>query len=499
MEEKEHHTNNNVDWKTRVFNSLSFPTLILRPDKTVVEANQIFLERFKVGRDAVVGKKCHEIFYQSSKPCLPETCPLARVLDTGKGASTLKRVLDEDRNVRWEDRVFSPILDENGEVAYILESVRDITRYKTMEHEVKVAKGFLEKVIESSASAILAADTKGKILLMNPSAEDLFGYQLPEWLDRDMVEKLYLPGEAKAIMRDLRDPNLGGRGKLPMRKTAIVNARGEKIPVEMTASIIYEDNAEMATMGIYNDLREKLEVEKKLEETRAQLAQSEKMASLGQLAAGVAHEINNPLGGILLYANLALEKLNPDHPVYEFLKYVIEDADRCKEIVKNLLVYSRQTMPDKKIIQINSLLEQSLSLIRDQAILRNIDVVRELSDEMMLVQVDSNQINQVIINLVMNAVDAMSGKGKLVFRTYRSKSDKKVYVEVSDSGCGIRSENMYPDFRPLFHHQGTGQGHGSRPEHRVWHYRREWRQNFGEIHGSPGHDVFSRIAALSGD
>jgi two-component system, NtrC family, sensor kinase len=93
-----------------------------------------------------------------------------------------------------------------------------------------------------------------------------------------------------------------------MAKVTILNARGDEIPVELSASIIYEMDKEIATMGIYNDLRPRLTVEKTLKEAQAQLAQSEKMASLGQLSAGIAHEINNPLTGILMYASMALEK-----------------------------------------------------------------------------------------------------------------------------------------------------------------------------------------------
>lgn len=458
--EKEEHKNSESDWKGRVFNSLSFPTLILRPDLTIVEANEVFLEKYHVSRERVVGKRCYEIFYGYEEPCAASVCPVTKVMATRKGQSILKRVITEDKELRWEDRVFSPILDDDGEVLYILESVRDITRLKVMEQEVKVAQEFVEKLIESSASAIVATDMRGNLLLMNPSAEELFGFSMQEWLGRNIIARLYSREERKAIWREMQDPALGGKGKLPMRKTSVTDAQGRSIPVEMTASFIYEDDRAVATMGIYNDLRDKLEVEKKLEETRAILAQSEKMASLGQLAAGVAHEINNPLGGIFLYASLALERVKEKNQISEFLEYVIEDANRCKEIVKNLLVYSRQTLPDKKIIQINDLLEQSLNLIRDQAILRNIKIQKELSGSMMLVQVDSNQINQVIINLVMNAIDAMDGTGTLTFRTYRSKSAGKVFLEVTDSGCGIPTENITRVFDPFFSTKEPGKGTG---------------------------------------
>jgi two-component system NtrC family sensor kinase len=228
----------------------------------------------------------------------------------------------------------------------------------------------------------------------------------------------------------------------------------------MTANLIYEGDKEVASTGIFYDLREKIAAEKKLKEILVQVAQSEKMASLGQLAAGVAHEINNPLTGILLYANLALERFDNEDPVRKYLKSVIDDADRCRDIVKNLLAYSRQASPTKEIFQVNSLVEHGLNLIRDQELFLNITVVKEMSEEMMLIYADKNQLSQVIINLVMNAVDAMEKKGTLTLRTYRKKPLKKVYIEVSDTGCGVAKENLSKIFDPFFTTKKIGKGTG---------------------------------------
>ena len=448
-----------IDWRIRVFDSLSFPTLILRPDKVIMNANQVFLEKHG-SIEKIVGKTCHEIFYDSKEPCSPDKCPLPKVLGDKKGHSILRRII-EDEEEKWEDRVFSPILDDSGEVLYIMESVRDVTRLKTLEKELKKTKEFFESVIQSSASAIVAADRSGKILFLNRAAEELFGYSMEEALQRTTVEQVYPSGMAREIMRKLRDENLGGKGKLASTKITIINANGEEIPVEITAAIIYEGGGrEVATMGIYNDLRDKLAVEKKLKEAQAQLAQSEKLASVGQLAAGVAHEINNPLGGILLYANLAMESINKSAPVHEYLGYVIEDANRCKDIVKNLLAYSRQTSLTKTINQMNTLVDKGLVLIRDQKVFSNIIIDKRMSDEMMLIHSDKDQLSQVIINLVMNAIDAMNGEGILTLRTYRDKPAKKVYLEVSDTGCGIPKENLSKIFDPFFTTKEPGKGTG---------------------------------------
>lgn len=444
-----------LDWRLRVFESLSFPTLILKPDKVILTANQIFLHRHGVELHDIVGKHCHEVHYRADL-CPHKNCPFSKVIEEKTGASVMRRHTTRTGKRLYEDRVFSPILDDDGEVAYVMESIRDVTRQKNLELALKETEAFLEKVILGSPIAIVAADRYGHILLMNPSAEDLFGYTNAFAVQHITADQLYPSGIASKIMRQLKE----GHGKLPSLKTTIVNAESTAIPVELTASIIYEDGEEVATVGIYTDLREKLAVENKLKTTRAQLAQSEKMASLGQLAAGVAHEINNPLTGILFYATLKLEALSLEDPERPDVEAVIEDVKRCKEIVQNLLAYSRQSSPMKDIIQINDIVNQSLALIRDPKMFRNVQVKRELSDEMMLIHVDKNQISQVVINLVINAISAMDGTGVLTLHTYRNKGIGKVFLEVIDTGCGIDQDNLSKIFDPFYTTKAPGEGTG---------------------------------------
>lgn len=271
------------------------------------------------------------------------------------------------------------------------------------------------------------ADRYGNLLLMNPAAQELFGYSNRKAVSTLSATSLYPEGVATDIMQKLKREEFGGTGKLTGMNTTIVNSAGEAIPVELTASIIYENEEEIATIGIYTDLREKLAVENKLKDTRARLAQSEKMASIGQLAAGVAHEINNPLTGILFYADGKLASLPDDDPEKEEVAAVIEDVNRCREIVKNLLAYSRQSSTSKEVVPLNMVIDQSLALIRDPKVFGNIEIVKELSPDTMPVRVDRNQVCQVVINLVMNAVSSMEGAGRLIFRTYPSKTGQKVF------------------------------------------------------------------------
>ena len=179
------------DWRERVFESLSFPTLILRPDKVIVTTNRKFLDKYGLKMEDVTGKTCHEVFYRSKTPCSMSVCPLPKVLAYREGHSTLRQVMNSRGQEGWEDRVFSPILDEDGQVIYIMESIRDVTKIKSLERALKETEELFEKVIQSSASAIVAADRDGNILIMNRAAEELFGFTVREARGEKNVTDLY--------------------------------------------------------------------------------------------------------------------------------------------------------------------------------------------------------------------------------------------------------------------------------------------------------------------
>ena len=453
-----------IDWRIRVFDSLSYPTRILKPDGTIIAVNDIFLESVGEPSDPLIGQTCREAnrihFPHQTFPCDDKTkCPLCLVLTKRTGQSVLLHTVEADGEGRWEDRVFSPILGDDGEVKYVIESIRDVTRVKILEKLYTDMRELIDKVVQSSVSGIIAANRRGDIILANKAAEDLFGYSAEE-VRNVHIESFYPKGVARDIMKMLRDEKHGGKGKLPSTRLDIVTKQGEKIPVEMTAAIIYEGDEEEATAGIFNDLREKLHVEQKLREAQTKIGQTEKMASLGRLAAGVAHEINNPLTSILLYGNMMREKLELEHPLSKNLDYVLEDAERCREIVKNLLAYSRQSSPSKEVFPLNSLVTDSLNLLHDQRLFMNVELVKKLASHEILVRADKNQICQVVINLIMNAVDAMEEKGVITLRTYLDREGRKSYLEVSDTGCGIRSEDVSKIFDPFFTTKGLGKGTG---------------------------------------
>jgi two-component system, NtrC family, sensor kinase len=448
-------------WRNKLFDSLSFPTLLITPEMVVAAVNEKFLDKHGYSQEELIGKQCNQILCKTEEMCPNPTCPVYRVLQERKAASEIIETTGPEGQKVYEDRVCSPILDEKGHVSYVMVSLRDVTRTKLLELELRKTNDFLQNIIGSSVSSIIVADMRGVVLLMNESARKLFGYTDQMAVGKSIAEYLYTPGGARSVMKKLRSPDYGGVGKLHTTEMTIITSSGEQIPVEMNASIIYQDGKEIATMGIYTDLRPKIAIEKKLKEAeRIKMMQSNKMASLGHLAAGVAHEINNPLTGILIDTSLILEELEQNSPFRKPVKDIIADTNRCKEIVKNLLAYSRQTEFKKEVLNINGVIEQAFSFIREHALLQNITVHKEFASSMLICEGDNNQLLQVFTNMIINATQAMEGKGTITIGTSKDKKEGKIYVEISDTGCGIPQENITKIFDAFFTTKKEGKGTG---------------------------------------
>jgi len=208
-------------------------------------------------------------------------------------------------------------------------------------------------------------------------------------------------------------------------------------------------------------LEEKVEARtEELMVVQAQMAQTEKLASLGRLSAGVAHEINNPLGGIMTFSMTALEDCGTDHPMHETLETIAKQAMRCREIVKGLLDFARQSETSASLVETNPVVDNTLSLLEKQAMFHNIETLRNLQQDLPLVFIDPYQLQQVIMNIVLNAVDAMEESGRLTVETERDEEAGEVLIRISDTGKGIPDEVMPYIFEPFYTTKEVGQGTG---------------------------------------
>ncbi len=199
---------------------------------------------------------------------------------------------------------------------------------------------------------------------------------------------------------------------------------------------------------------------RELTEMQAHLFESEKLASLGKLAAGIAHEINNPLGSILIYSHLLLEDTDKNSPHYENLEKVVKETSRCKDIVKGLLEFARPKEPEKSLADINEIVEKSLSIMERQALFQNITIKKLYASDLPKIVADSAQLQQVFVNIVLNAAEAMDGNGVLTLSTSLNRDETYIDVKFSDTGHGIKEEDKKRLFEPFFSTKEIGKGTG---------------------------------------
>lgn len=199
---------------------------------------------------------------------------------------------------------------------------------------------------------------------------------------------------------------------------------------------------------------------KELTKMQAHLFQSEKLASLGKLSAGIAHEINNPLGGVLIYSHLLLEDTDKSSPHYENLKKIVKETSRCKDIVKGLLEFARPKDLEMSLIDINKLVDKSLSIMEGQALFQNIRVEKRYSSDLSKIVADSGQLQQVFMNIILNAAESMDGNGSLILFTSLDKDSKNISIKFTDTGQGIKEEDKKRLFEPFFSTKEVGKGTG---------------------------------------
>ncbi len=233
----------------------------------------------------------------------------------------------------WASVTTSTVLSSSSAATL---SFRDVTAQRALEAELRKTKEFLEKLIDSTVDAIVAADMRGNVIIFNQGAERMYGYAAEEVIGRVPVWQLYAQGVPKQVMRMLRSTQYGGVGRLEQTRREILSKQGELVPVNMTASIIYEDGREMATVGIFSDLRDRIRIEQRLLRAQEKLQLTEKQAVIAELAGTTAHELNQPLQSIMSYTELLQRKHDPDDPRLRAIGVILSEVERMAEIVRKI-------------------------------------------------------------------------------------------------------------------------------------------------------------------
>jgi two-component system NtrC family sensor kinase len=236
--------------------------------------------------------------------------------------------------------------------------------------------------------------------------------------------------------------------------TALVEANRQLAQGDMTVRVQPYGTGELAELGhSFNKLAENLE------STQRELLHKERLASMGQLAAGVAHEINNPLGTILLFSEMLYKEAGEGDPRRDDLRMIVNETNRCKVIVADLLNFARQQEVLAQEVDVNALIERVVEVVSLQPIFERVELVYYLDPDLPIIQADPAQLEQVFVNLINNAAEAMNGVGAITLST-RQVNPSYIEIQVTDTGCGIPEENLGRIFTPFFTTKVPGKGTG---------------------------------------
>ena len=336
---------------------------------------------------------------------------------------------------------------------------------KTTQDLIKTIS-FQKNLIESSMDGILGCDEKDVVMTFNKSMELMLGFSKKEVIGRMTLGQFFPSEEEEKFRGELLKNSYGGPERLFLYETNLLNKKGDKIPVQVSSSVLYVQDIKNGLVCFFRDLQELHRLEREIED-QARILHQDKMMSLGRLAASVVHEINNPLFGSLNYLQLMSRVLNRgslDETQIEkfkgYLELVEHETSRCSQIVSSLLTFSRKSSKSFEPVKVSDLLERCKILSQHKLELSNIRLNYSCDPEISAVFGDFNQLQQCIFNLIFNAIDAMPDGGTINLESYDDPDGKKVRIIVRDSGPGISRDDIPHVFEPFFTTKDEGYGVG---------------------------------------
>jgi PAS domain S-box-containing protein len=355
------------------------------------------------------------------------------------------------------------IMDPSGNSSGFVEIIRDITVRKNLERQLRETKEFLERIMESSVDGILTTDLRGKLTYVNRAMEEMLGYPRGEILGSH-ISNFYVRGIqlAREVMDLLKASDRAENFEMEVRTKL-----GKELPILTSLFLLRnEDDVIIGTAGIFKDITEQKALQAKLKDAQAYLVEASKMRALGELVAGVAHELNNPLMASQTILHVILKNVPAGWPERERLELIRKCNNRIEKIVDHLREFSRQTKPELQVIDVNQPVENALMITGQQLLNHGITLARNLAVGLPKVMGDPNQLEQVFLNLISNARDAIDDapghKKELTIRSSFSQDGgtPSVVVSVKDSGTGIPAENLSKIFEPFFSTKPVGKGTG---------------------------------------
>jgi PAS domain S-box-containing protein len=473
-------TESEDDYLEQVYHSIGQSIIILDPDQNILFANLATEKISGYSSNELKGKKCYQVFHDPKATSPPESCPLQKVLSTGK-------VETMEMEVEIANGTFliscTPVFDHNSKLKRIVHISTDITDKKKAEEALRESEEKYRNIYENAIEGFFQSTPEGRFISVNPAFASMLGYASPEELISnitDIVKQYYSDPEDRRQYQQILQKN----GTVENFEFRAKRKDGSQIWVSNSTRAYFDPTGKAIRYeGIVLDITERKQLEMDAQQHREELAHLVRVATMGELSAAMAHELNQPLTAILSNAQAAQRFLASDTPdldeVRDILADIVVEDKRAGEIIHRLGLLMKKEKVQPEPLNINKVIRDAIDLVYSDML---ISISMDLNEELPPVKVDRIQLQQVILNFILNASEAMKDRDpesrQLGIITRKDESDT-IVVSVRDSGKGVDKEDFEKIFEPFYTTKSGGLGMGLPINKRIIeaHDGRLWAEN----------------------
>ncbi|MDP3732591.1 MAG: PAS domain-containing protein, partial [Candidatus Omnitrophota bacterium] len=418
---------------------------IIDEDLKIVWVNPI-IEKWAGPFDDLKGKNCFKAYQKRDAPC--EDCPALKTFKTRKIQKARQHAYDIKGNLKYFEFTSAPMLDEDGGIQAVIELAVDLTDKIQLEHRLKETKDRLQAVFDGIGDGISVIDKDYQILRVNKAILKLFNKR--DFLDL-IGKKCFLEYHKKESVCENCPVGKTFETDEPSRITKVYQGQDKgKIVLDIYSFPIKDDEGKVIQVIEYiKDVTNSVKLED-------QLLCQERLAATGELAAGIAHEIRNPLGNISASAQFVLNKYKLNEVLRRHLKIILKNSQNANRIIKDLLDFAKPSEISFKSANLASIIDSACNLVKARCAKQHVRLVKRISRRAPQILMDKKRLEEAFLNFILNSIDSMPEGGRLTITAYPDSENNEIVANFSDTGCGISPENLTKLFQPFFTTKSDG-------------------------------------------